>query len=323
MRTSRSKADNIKNFNSLCERDKELLSRYRDMIIENKYSRIETRNSVINTLVEYLACETEQSIYNWDANHCEEFLNSFGWSKDYQQLALKTLNEIFSFAKIELDLSEVILRKNSVDSTNYILTYKNLVQLISDREENYIIKQGSKVFFTKDVTTVTMIYLAWLGVPISEAIVLRKGDVNFATKTVRAGDKYYSFIGCSEIEKHFLQYISSDKYAYIKDSKFYERRYLDTDLFIKQTKPGTIYKETLAGKIKNFCGQTYEAFLISGRLNRLYNYEQSGGVISSDNYKTLSEITGISLNQRNTALENLLEKYQPYKEKRNHYTLKR
>lgn len=323
MRTSRSKADNINNFNNLCEKDRELLSGYRDMIIRENYPRIATRKSVINTLAEFLTCVTDCSIYDLDASQCEAFLNGSGWSKDYQQLALKTLKEIFILANIKLDLSGIDLREGSIESTDYILNYSHLIELVRESGKNYIVKKGTQYFFTKDATTVTTIFLAWLGIPISDAVKLKDSDINFATKTISAAGKCYSFLGCAEIEKHFLTYISTDMYVFAKGSETFQRRYLDTELFIKQTKPGLIYKETIAGKIKKFCGQTYESFLISGRLNRLYNYEQSGGIISSDNYKVISEITGIPINKRNTALENILDKYKTYKEKRNHYTLKR
>lgn len=323
MRTSRSKSDNIKNFNSLCEKDKALIEEYKNSVAQDNCSWSDIRGSILNTLADYLVHETDIPLYKWDTDTCELFLKHYGWAQRYRSRARIVLHCIMSLAGADLDLSKINLNDNLIETTQFILSFSNLLQIINDANKKDFICREYPDIPNKNATTITAIYLAWIGVPASEVTRIKDCDINFVTKTVRAGEKYYSFANCKEIEKHFLQYISSDKYAYTKNSCLCIRSYLKTDLFIKQTKPGTLYPETIAGKIKKFCGQTYEAFLISGRLDRLYHYEQNGGVISQDNYSLISEVIGLSSNYYDETIGNIIGKYQLYKEKRENYTLKR
>lgn len=323
MRTSRSKADNINNFNNLCERDKVLIEKYKGSIANDNCSWSDIRISILNTLADYLVNETDVPLYKWDIDACELFLKHYGWAQRYRSRARMVLHGILSLSGIDLDLSKINLNDNLIDSTQFILSFSNLQQIIKDSNRKDLISREYPDIPNKNATTIAVMYLAWIGVPAFEVINIKKSDINFATKTVKAGEKFYSFANHKEIEVHFLQYISSDKYAYIKNSCLYMRCYLNTDLFIKQTKPGTLFPETIAGKIKKYCGQTYENFLVSGRLDRLYHYEQSGGIISQDNYDVISDIMGLESNQCNETIGNIIGKYQMYKEKREKYTLKR
>lgn len=320
MYSSRNTNNNDRNFELLCAEDRMAIDRYRSEIQNSGLKNTSQYLNVINTLVDYLVTQTDTSLNKWDKDAVELFLGYGEWSPAYIRVMKKVLSGVFEALGIQMDMSNVSPLKNGKLSESLTLNFSQLTDITKGLDESDGTIFEHPDCLNKNSSPIAAIYLSWIGLGASEIADLKKKDVNLTTGTVVTGDSVYPFGNYPEIVEYFYRYVNADKFALILSKKTGSytmlRPHCESESFIKKIKSGTITGQSINGMVKNACGRTPGSFLLSGRLDRLYQYELNGGVISTDNSRNIAEIARIPFTKSNYAVIELLKKYDTYKEKR-------
>lgn len=320
MYSSRNANNNNRNFDLLCTEDKAAIERYKVEIQNAGLKNLSHYLNIINTLTDYLVTQTDTPLCKWDKDAVELFLGYGDWSPSYIRLMKRVLSGIFDIAGIYINMTEVSPLKNDDLSKNLTLNFKQLEDIVKCLDESDGTTLEYPDCLNKNSSPIVAIYLSWLGLTASEIASLKKSDVNLSTGTVIYNGRTYSFGNYPGIVSYFRRYVNASKFALILSKKtgsyIMLRPHCESDSFIKKIKSGTITGQSINGMVKTACGRTPGSFLISGRLDRLYQYELNGGQISIDNCKNVAEIARIPLTKSSYSVIELLKKYADYKKMR-------
>lgn len=316
MKTTRRKETTAKNYELLSPEDRKVILSYKEKVETGEYTEKLKRSTIADNIAGHLSKDTDIPLRKWDTDIAETFLRQPGWTPNYRKLALTVLSEILKEAGNPTDLS-TINPKELVLASSFILTYRHLDEIVREGISKDEILKEKPWETSANSSAIAAIYLSWIGLSVNDIVTLPSSSVHIRERAVCLGDKVYSYHEFPEISEFMKSYSEAEYFLTLSQNGEKKYPFIDSPFFIKQFKQGGISKSRLIKKVKAFSDQTLGNIYHSGRLNKIFRYEQDGMKAERSNYKELAQLLNIdNPDGAYTSINLILSDYAEYKKLR-------
>lgn len=278
---------NISDFN-IDSHDKEVLvDFYNQLLLEKKQ---ESYLSIIRKLCLYLEKITPLPLSKWNLDMINSFLLWSDWELDTLYKAKSLLEKIFLRIDKSVDITDVITIAAANTLNTVFYSFKHFNDVFNNGVKKEFEDNFSRDLLTKYSVTQALCYLLWLGISPIEISSLTIDDYDKDNSIIKSRGKIYSFSEYPDMISFFKQYIYADRFNILREGKLEAWSYNETPYILKRTRASAPVK--ISGeiqKVKVLTSASQKDILLSGAFDRLFHWEQNGGVISSNNLESISE----------------------------------
>lgn len=280
------------NYELLSQEDRAAILSYKERVEREGFTQKSGRLVMIDNIVRHLSKDTNIPLSKWDREMVVAFLRQPGWISSYRRLAASVLSDILKIAGNPVDIAK-IKPDELVSESNFILTYGHLLEIIKEGIASDEILQEKPHELSANSSAIAAIYLSWIGLTVNDIVTLPASSVHIREKAVCIGDKVYSYHEFPEISEFMKTY--SDAEYFLSPASNGQKKYnfISSPYFIKQYKQGSVAKSKLIQKVRAFSDQSLGNVHRSGRLNKLFHYEQDGMKVERSNYEELARLLNI------------------------------
>lgn len=167
-------------------------------------------------LNEYL----QQTLLPINQYQTEDWSSFFEWAIKSTGSIRSTKNKIKEFLIANQYPEEVVQALENMvkcGGTNYILNLRQLQRIVDEYRENHIGLALKKMGKCDSLTSIEIcIYLIWCGIPIKEALQLKRFDIDFENGSICIGNKHFKIP--VELQEKFINYNDAPGYWFTADS---------------------------------------------------------------------------------------------------------
>ena len=311
------KTKNIKDcYETLNPADRTALLSYKDKIKKGELKQQTGRLVMVDNIARQLSSDTNIPLSEWDIDIALAFVKQPNWVASYRRLALSVLSDILKCAGNPIDITK-IKSEELISESNFILTYSHLLEIIKSGITSDEILREKPYELSANSSAIAAIYLSWIGLTVNDIVTLPASSVHIRERAVCIGSKVYSYHEFPEISEFMKAYSDAEYFISPTSTGLRKHSFIESPYFIKQSRQGSVAKSKLIQKVKAFSGQSLGNIRRSGRLNKLYRYEQDGMRVELTNYEELAKLLDIdNPSGAYSSINLLLSDYAVYKKLR-------
>lgn len=280
----------LNNYQNISKADKLILTEVEEDL-DNK-NGVKSYYFIFVKIAEFLDSETTLSFEDWTIDIAKRFIRWTQWEEGTVKNALGILNRIFNKTSNTLVISytDDFIGETSLKDVLYSFDDFNR------RIENGLISEyGRADIIVKHSTAQAILYLVWLGFDPEELNLILKQGYDRENSIISCQNKKYSFGEYPAIKEFFERYNDADSCVVYREGKARNFKYIETPYFLKGIRDGKEININDAVKRSRNLFQVGSVMAErSGQFDRLFKWEQNGGVVSKRNAEEIAKIARIN-----------------------------